>query len=386
MNNENQQSIVKVSGEKLLERVISILEQARANVIKSVNSNMVIAYWLIGREIVNEIQLGQDRAEYGKKILIELSDKLTNLYGKGFSVTNLRYFRLFFQTFSERIPEIRHIASDELEAGEKHHKPCDVLENLSMVLEKTGEIKGFSPLLSWSHYRTLTKVENTNERLFYEIEAEKERWSVPHLQRQIETFLFARLFKSRDKKGVMELSCQGQVIESASDIIKNPYILDFLGIPESQKLHESNLEQTIIDKLQDFLLELGKGFAFVARQKRISTETKEFYIDLVFYNYYLKCFILVDLKTGELTHQDIGQMDMYVRMFDDIMKGKDDNPTVGLILCTEKDKAIVKYSVLNENEHLFASKYMLYLPSEEVLIQELEREKRLLEMERNENE
>jgi predicted nuclease of restriction endonuclease-like (RecB) superfamily len=384
MNDIGRQFEIAVSGEKLLERVISILEQARANVVKAVNSNMVIAYWLIGREIVHEIQQGQDRAAYGKKVLAELSDKLTKRYGEGFSVTNLRYFRLFFQTYSDRNPEIRHTAGDESEVREKHHTPCDVLEDMSLAIEKTSEIVGFSPLLSWSHYRTLTQVEHKNERLFYEIEAEKEGWSVSHLQRQIHTFLFARLLKSRDKVGVMELARQGQIIESASDIIKHPYILDFLGLPESQKLHESKLEQAIIENIQSFLLELGKGFAFVARQKRISTEHSEFYIDLVFYNYHLKCFVLIDLKTGKLTHQDVGQMDMYVRMFDDLQKGKDNNPTVGLILCTEKDRTIVKYSVLNENEQLFASKYMLYLPSEAELVRELEREKRLIEMDREE--
>jgi predicted nuclease of restriction endonuclease-like (RecB) superfamily len=380
MNDMDRQFEIAVSGEKLLERVISILEQARANVVKVVNSNMVIAYWLIGREIVHEIQQGQDRAAYGKKVLAELSDKLTKRYGEGFSVTNLRYFRLFFQTYNDRNPEIRHTAGDESEVMEKHHTLCDVLEDMSLAIEKTCEIVGFSPSLSWSHYRTLTRVEHKNERLFYEIEAEKEGWSVSHLQRQIHTFLFARLLKSRDKFGVMEMARQGQLIESASDIIKHPYILDFLGLPESQKLHESKLEQSIIENIQSFLLELGKGFAFVSRQKRISTEHSEFYIDLVFYNYHLKCFVLIDLKTGKLTHQDVGQMDMYVRMFDDLQKGEDNNPTVGLILCTEKDRTIVKYSVLNENKQLFASKYILYLPSEAELIKELEREKRLMEM------
>jgi len=224
------------------------------------------------------------------------------------------------------------------------------------------------------------KVENRNERLFYEIEAEKEKWDVKHLQRQIHTFLFARLLKSKDKAGVMDLTQKGHTLNKPSDLIKNPYVLDFLGLAESEKFHESKLEEAIIKKIQAFMLELGKGFAFVARQKRISTETKEFYIDLVFYNYHLKCFVLIDLKTGELTHQDVGQMDMYVRMFDDLQKGEGDNPTVGLILCTEKDKAIVKYSVLKENKQLFASRYMLYLPSEEELARELEREKRLIEM------
>ena len=380
MNWKEQQFEIAINGEKLLDRVVSILEQARANVAKVVNSNMVIAYWLIGREIVHEIQQGQDRAEYGKKVLEKLSEKLNERYGKGFSVTNLRYFRLFFQTYCDRNPEIRHTPCDELKIGKKHHKACDVLGNINLTIEKTIDIVGFSAVLSWSHYRTLTKVEHKNERLFYEIEAEKEGWSVPHLQRQINTFLFGRLLKSKDKEGIMQLAKKGHKIEIPSDIMKNPYILDFLGLPESEKLHESKLEEAIINNIQSFLLELGKGFAFVARQKRISTETKEFYIDLVFYNYHLKCFVLIDLKKGELTHQDIGQMDMYVRMFDDLQRAESDHPTVGLILCTEKDRAIVKYSVLNENKQLFASKYMLYLPSEEELVKELEREKHLIEM------
>jgi len=386
--------IIEISGDKLFDRIVSILEQAKSNAVKAVNSNMVIAYWLIGREIVEEIQQGEDRAEYGKRVIENLSIKLTERYGKGFSGTNIKYFRLFFQTYIDREPAIRHLPSDELpEARKLHpasgesqirHSSGDVSEDLSKSVNKGNEINGFSPFLSWTHYRTLAKVEHKNERLFYEIEAEKERWSVSHLQRQISTFLFARLLKSKDKEGVMQLSRDGQIIEEPSDAIKSPYILDFLGLPESEKFHESRMEQAIIDNIQSFLLELGKGFAFVARQKRISTETKEFYVDLVFYNYYLKCFVLVDLKTGELTHQDVGQMDMYVRMFDDLERGEDDNPTVGIILCSEKDRTIVKYSVLNEHRQLFASKYMMYLPTEEELARELEREKRSIEMRREE--
>ncbi|MBT3369085.1 MAG: DUF1016 domain-containing protein [Nitrospina sp.] len=395
-SDNSDQADVTVSGKKIFDRVVSILEQARANVVKAVNSHMVIAYWLIGREIVQEIQHGEERAEYGKQVIENLSNALTKKFGKGFSTTNLWYFKQFHTVFSDRMPKILHTACGELiDSGNLHkhcgessgkketeirHNPCDVLNDLSIAIEKRAEIKGFSPFLSWSHYRTLTKVEHPNERLFYEIEAEKEGWSVSHLQRQINTFLFARLLKSRDKEGVMQLSREGHVIESPSDVIKNPYILDFLGLPESEKIHETKLEQAIISNIQSFLLELGKGFAFVARQKRISTETKEFYIDLVFYNYILKCFILIDLKTGELTHQDVGQVDMYVRMFDDLEIGQDDNPSVGLILCAEKDRTIVKYSVLNENKQLFASKYMMYLPTEAELVKELEREKHLIEM------
>lgn len=384
--------VIKISGDKLFDRVVSILEQAKSNVVKAVNSNMVIAYWMIGREIVEEIQQGEDRAEYGKQIVENLSELLLQKYGSGYSTTNLWYFRQFYIVYSDRVPEILHTPCGELIDQEILHKACgefenmnahepgDVLDDLYIAVGKNGDINGFSPFLSWSHYRTLTKVKNKNERLFYEIEAEKERWSVSHLQRQINSFLFARLLKSKDKQGVMQLCRDGQIIEKPSDVIKTPYILDFLGLPESEKLHESRLEEAIIDNIQSFLLELGKGFAFVARQKRISTETKEFYIDLVFYNYYLKCFILIDLKSGELTHQDVGQMDMYVRLFDDLERCEGDNPTVGIILCSEKDKTIVKYSVLNENKQLFASKYMMYLPTEEELVRELDREKRLIEM------
>ena len=373
--------LIKITGNKLFERVVSILEQARSNVVKSVNSNMVLAYWLIGREIVEELQQGKDRAAYGKELLESLSNELNHRFGRGFSVTNLKYFRMFYQAYSDRAPEIRHTAGDEFEISQNGHRAGDVFKRMELAVKKNARLKGFSALLSWSHYRALLRVENDSERMFYEIEAENENWSVAHLNRQINTLLFARLLKSKDKDGLIKLSEEGQVVEKPADLIKNPYILDFLGLPESNRLHESKLEEAIIENIQAFLLELGKGFAFVARQKRVSTENSEFYIDLVFYNFHLKCFVLIDLKTGKLTHQDIGQMDMYVRMFDDLQRGEDDNPTVGLILCTEKDKTLAKYSVLNENQQLFASKYMMYLPSEEELIKELERGKHQLSLE-----
>lgn len=383
----SKKQIEKAKQTPLFDRIVSILEQARVNVVRAVNSNMVIAYWLIGHEIVQEIQGGEERAEYGKKVLKELSGKLTKRYGRGFSSTNLKYFRLFYQVFSDRSPAIRHKACDELqfapEPSQICHKVCDVSGDLSMAVEKSGSIKGFSSTLGWSHYRTLTKVEHKNERLFYEIEAEKEGWSVPVLERQIHSFLFARLLKSRDKDGVMDLTREGQLINTPSDTMKDPYILDFLGIPDGQKLHESKLEEAIIDNLQSFLLELGKGFAFVARQKRLSFDDEMFYVDLVFYNCILKCYVLIDLKTGKLTHQDVGQMDGYVRMFDDKFTTEGDNPTIGLVLCSEKNEAVAKYSVLNESKQLFASKYMLYLPTEEELKRELQRERLLIEDKRS---
>lgn len=363
----------------LFHRVVFILEQAKTNVVRIVNSEMVLAYWHIGREIVQELQKGEDRAEYGKQIIKDLSAKLNEKYRKGFSTTNLWYFRQFYLVYSNREPRIRHKVCGELNSGEKLHKPCGVLNELSLSVENNKEIQGFSPGLSWSHYRTLSKVEHENERLFYEIEAGKEGWSVPVLERQIRSFLFARLLKSRDKDGVLELATKGQLIKTATDSLKDPYVLDFLGLPESKKFHESKLESAIIENLQLFLLELGKGFAFIARQKRLEYEDEFFYVDLLFYNCILKCYLLIDLKIGKLTHQDVGQMDSYVRMFDDLFIAKDDNPTIGLILCSEKNEAIARYSALNKSEQLFASKYMLYLPTEEELRIELERERRLIE-------
>jgi predicted nuclease of restriction endonuclease-like (RecB) superfamily len=238
---------------------------------------------------------------------------------------------------------------------------------------------GFSDRLSWSHYRTLTKVEHPAARVFYEIEAERSGWSVPHLERQIHTQLFARLLKSRDKAGVLDLATRSQVLERPADAIKHPYVLDFLDLPESAQLRESDLESAILEKLQHFLLELGKGFAFVARQKRLAFEEEQFYVDLVFYNVILKCYLLVDLKLGKLTHQDVGQMDSYVRLFDAQARTTGDGPTIGLILCAEKNEAIARYSVLHGHEQLFAAKYVTYLPSVEELERELTREKRLLE-------
>jgi predicted nuclease of restriction endonuclease-like (RecB) superfamily len=376
---KNVISRMQPEGNDLFDRVVSILEQARASVVRSVNNNMVVAYWLIGREIVQELQGGDERAEYGKQIIKDLSGKLNSKYGKGFSTSNLWYFRQFYIVYSNREPKIRHKLCGEFELGGKLHKPCGVLDDLSLSVEKSDLIQGFSPELSWSHYRSLTKVDNKNERLFYEIEAEKEGWSVPVLERQIHSFLFARLLKSRDKNGVLELTSEGQAIKKPLDTIKDPYVLDFLGLPDVTQLHESKLESAIIDNLQSFLLELGKGFAFVARQKRLQYEDEYFYADLVFYNCILKCYLLIDLKIGKLTHQDVGQMDSYVRMFDDKYLTEGDNPTIGLILCSEKNEAIARYSLLNDSKQLFASKYMLYLPTEEELRRELERERRLIE-------
>jgi len=370
----------------LFTRVTAILDHARGSVVRTVNSEMVLAYWHIGREIVDQVQRGESRAEYGRQVLEALSQRLVRYYGKGFSVTNLKYLRLFYQTYADRTPEIRHKPCDESgsirTAHEKHHKRRDVLNDLSLAIERSGQVRGFSDSLSWSHYRTLTKVENRAERLFYEIEAEREGWSVPHLERQIHTLLFERLLKSRDKSGAMALAREGQVIRKPADVLKDPYILDFLDLPDGALLHESELETAIIGRLQEFLLELGKGFAFVARQKRLAYDDEHFYVDLIFYNTVLKCYLLIDLKIGKLNHQDIGQMDSYVRLFDDRFTTKGDNPTIGLILCAEKNEAVAKYSVLNESKQIFAARYLKYLPSEEELRRELLRERHLIEARR----
>jgi predicted nuclease of restriction endonuclease-like (RecB) superfamily len=343
----------------LFDRVVAILDRARDRVVRSVNSEMVIAYWYIGREIVEHLQAGEERAAYGRRLLESLAERLGTRYGRGFSVTNLRYFRLFYQAYADRSPEIRHKPCDELDVGgtgQNHHKAGDASVDLALAASPADPIPGFASGLSWSHYRTLTKVEHRVERLFYEIEAEKQSWSVPQLERQIDSLLFARLLKSRDKAGLLELSTRGQVIEKPADALKDPY------------------------KLQAFLLELGKGFAFVARQKRLAFQDEHFYVDLVFYNTILKCFLLIDLKVGKLSHQDIGQMDSYVRLFDDQCTTEDDSPTIGLILCARKNEAIARYSVLHESRQIFAARYLQVLPTEEELRRELERERRLLEM------
>jgi len=317
---------------------------------------MVESYWHIGRLIVEEEQQGKKRADYGAKLIQSLAVRLSTEYGKGFSEQNLWNMRQFYVKFS-------------------------ALQREFKVSNKDTILSALRRELSWTHYKALLRVEKPDACVWYMHEAADQNWSTRALERQIHSLYYERLLISKNKKPVLEEAKRnvGKSPSTPTNYLKDPYVLEFLDLNDRCNYRESELEQAIIDNIQMFLLELGKGFAFVARQKRLSTDTKDFYIDLVFYNYHLKCFVLIDLKTGELTHQDVGQMDMYVRMVDDKERGKEDNPTVGLILCTDKDHAIVKYSVLQESKQLFASKYRLYLPTEKELAIELEREKRMIE-------
>jgi predicted nuclease of restriction endonuclease-like (RecB) superfamily len=326
----------------LLAELRTLIAEARQKALRAVDRVQVQTCWEIGRHIVEFEQQGQARAAYGKKLLPRLAESLTREFGKGFDASNLRYMRLFYKAFPM----------------------CDALRHE----------------LSWTHYRTLLRVSSSEARTWYMNEAASQNWNVRVLDRQIGTLFYERLLLSSDKAGI-EAEADAKIAAlplSPREFVRDPVMLEFLGLPGTGKLLESKLEQALVDRLQSFLLELGKGFAFVARQQRISTESQDFYVDLVFYNYLLKCFVLIDLKTGKLTHQVIGQMDMYVRMYDDLKRGESDNPTVGIILCSQKDASVVRYSVLNGSEQLFSSSYKLVLPSEEELRSALERERMML--------
>jgi predicted nuclease of restriction endonuclease-like (RecB) superfamily len=386
--------LIQPDAEALFQRVAAILDQARSNVARSVNTNMVLAYWLIGREIVQVVQEGEERAEYGKRVLDTLSERLAARYGRGFSVANLKNFRQFYLVYPDRI-EIRYPAGSESEAVSKRDPMGSEfaivgtlaplgegsVSGVPVVLAASDAAHGFSPQLSWSHYRALMRVSDTEAREFYEREAAECGWTKAQLERQIQSSYYQRILANQGKAGLVAADRERLPGEPtpAEAILKTPYVLEFLGLPDSPELHESALEQAIIDNLQSFLLELGKGFSFVARQKHIRFDDDDFYIDLVFYNYILKCFLLIDLKIGKLTHRDVGQVDGYVRLFEDRFKVPGDNPTIGLILCSDKSEAVAKYSVLSEGQQIFASKYLQFLPSEQELMLEIERERKLIE-------
>ena len=328
-----------------INEIKKILKNARQKAYTAVNSAMVEAYWEIGRRIVEEEQNGKERAEYGKEILQNLSKELTEEFGKGYSYRTLREIRQFYLMFSD--------------------------------FEKWRTV---SAKLTWSHFQKVLRVSDEKARIFYLTEAAENMWSVRTLDRNISTLYYNRIVASIDKKIVENEMKEKTKKLQAKEFIKNPVVLEFLDLPTNMSYTENELEKALTDDIQKFMMELGKGFAFVERQQHIRTENSDFYIDLVFYNYILKCFVIVELKTGKLTHQDIGQLDMYVRMYDDLKKQENDNPTIGLLLCTDTDSTVIKYSVLNDNKNLFASKYVNYLPSEEELINEIERQKILFEI------
>lgn len=341
----------------LLTRIRDIWEASRTQAVRTVNSTHICANWLIGKQIVEAEQDGEARAEYGKALLKSLSQQLTNEYGRGFSVSSLKYMRSFFLGYPDLL-------------GKSH-----ALRDLSLPMKNDDWQPGkLHTALSWTHYRTLLKVNREEARQFYELEAINNGWSARQLERQINTLLFDRLLKSKDKDGVMQLASSDLAATRPQDVIKDPYVLEFLDLPEARQWHENELEQALLSQLQDFLLELGSGFAFIGRQQRLTLDGDHFYPDMVFYHVKLKCYVVVDLKLGKLNHADLGQMQLYVNYYDQEIAGTDDNPSIGLILCTEKNDAVVRYILGDENQQIFASRYQLHLPTEEQLQQELRRE------------
>lgn len=368
----------------LFDRVAGIIEQAQSSVVRAVNSSMVLAYWLIGREIVREIQGEENRAEYGKRLLESLARDLSNRYGPGFSATSLKYFRTFYLAYRNRLPQTGPPAGDVSAPSSIGRPRGDLLETGGeSALQNPQEVQpptGFSPQLTWSHYRALMRVPKREVRDFYEQEAIAGGWNKRTLERQIQSFYYERMLKSQNPADLLKAGRQTLTgTEPAVETLKNPYVLEFLGLPEVASLNESELEAAILTSLQAFLMELGKGFAFVGRQKRLRCEDTDRYVDLVFYHIPSRFYLLIDLKLGELTHADVGQMDGYVRIFDDLCLSEGDNPTIGLILCTEKSETVARYSVLNDRRQIFASRYTLFLPTEEELQREIERERRLIE-------
>ena len=323
---------------KLAERIEKLIHEARKRTIAVVNTTMVYTYYEVGRMIVEDEQQGEQRAEYGTELLKHLSEQLSNKFGKGFSAQNLANMRQFYLTYSK--------------------------DNIFQTVSRESE-NGFT--LSWSHYLKLMRISNPEERRFYEIEAKDNNWSLRELQRQFDSSLYERLALSRDKEGVKTLAHEGQVIDTPKDIVKDPYVLEFIGLPELPQYNESELEQRLIDNLQTFLLELGKGFTFVGRQVRFTFDEQHFRVDLVFYNRLLRAFVLIDLKRGTLKHQDLGQMLMYVNYYDRFVKEVDENPTIGILLCTDKSDAMVEITLPENNNQIFASKYQTILPSKEEL-------------------
>jgi len=357
----------KMSGtDLLLLEIRHLILSARNLVSRNVNLLQVVTNFEIGKRIVEHEQQGQVRATYGKEVLVELSDRLTSEFGRGFSRSNLEYMRKFYVLYRSRLLEKSQMPSGKLM---KSQKPA-LLSAQSLSQDEQYLVKTPPFQLSWSQYVFLMSIKDADARDFYEIEAAANNWTLPELSRQFNASLYERLALSRDKNGVRNLSRKGQVVAKADDLLKEPYVLEFLGLEERTKYSETDLETAIIDKLEKFLRELGKGFLFEARQKRFTFDEEHFFVDLVFYNRLLRCYVLVDLKLGKLAHQDLGQMQMYVNYYDRHVKTDDEKPTVGIILCKKKHDALVEIT-LPKGANIFAKQYQLYLPSKEELRQKL---------------
>ena len=360
--------------DQLYQRVAEILEQARGQVARTVNTAMVRAYWHIGREIVAVTQKGERRASYGDEVVKHLAKRLQRDYGKGFSQANLFRMRQFYLAFPNG-SAVRNDAGAIFSTPSRKSRRANKPPTVTTALRQSAlpETIHFPSALAWSHYLVLLRVANDQARAFYEIEAARECWSVRQLERQIGALLFERLTKHRDPGKVRALASQGQEVAAPADVIKDPFVLEFLDLSEHPVLRERDIEQAIIDRLETFLLEMGKGFCFVGRQKRLTVEGDHFYVDLVFYNRLLRCFVLLDLKLDKLTHQDLGQMMMYVNYFDRTQRSEHENKTIGIVLCSEKNEAMVKITLPEDNEQIVAAK--MYLPSEAELRAELARER-----------
>jgi len=343
----------KVSAQLLYKNIKTLIEEARKDIALSINTRLVETNFFIGKHIIEFEQAGKSRAAYAARTLENLSHKLTNEFGKGFSVDNLENMRKFYLVYKKSETPSRILARSTIS------------QNSETVSRNSSSKKNFK--LSWSHYNLLLRIDNDAERQFYEIEAANANWGIRELKRQYDSALYERLALSRNKKKVKELSKKGHVIESARDAIKDPYILEFLALKTEAAYSEYDLETAIISKLEDFLKELGKGFLFVGRQYKITLDEEHYYIDLVFYHRILRCFILIDLKIGELQHKDLGQMQMYVNYFDDVIKEKNETKTIGIVLCKNKKESIVKYTLPKNNNQIFASKYKMYLPEKDDL-------------------
>ena len=345
------------------EKIEHLIEESRRRTVTAVNTAMVYTYYEIGRMIVEDEQQGGTYAIYGKETLKRVSSYLIQRFGKGYSVDNLERMRKFYLIYSNSATPLRNSKNMQITSVKSNRK-----ENSATLLRNSQTPFGkLHFTLSWSHYLKLMRIDNSDERRFYEIEATENNWSLRELQRQFDSSLYERLALSKDKKGVKSLAQKGQMIEKPEDVVKDPYVLEFLGLKELPQYSESELEQRLIDHLQTFLLELGKGFTFVGRQVRFTFDEQHFRVDLVFYNRLLRAFVLIDLKRGTLKHQDLGQMQMYVNYYDRFVKTEEENPTIGILLCTDKSDAMVEITLPKDNNQIFASKYQTYLPSKEEL-------------------